>query len=344
VVIGVNRASNLPILKAAVSGAEQVCNWLMDQDFEVKLLVDRNKNVKAQEIIDAIHAFVDCGTVMELVVYFSGHGFVNNYAEYWLLSEAPDKNQNEAVNQYTSWYAAKWSGIPNVIFISDACRSAVNSLGATSVIGQCIFPPPKFKSESVVDQFFATRVGDPAWEIPKSKSVPNYEAIYTASFLSAFEHPTEDMVVTVDGVKVVPNRRLEKYLARDVSKRAQARSIRLDQHPETLVISQTDANYIGRVSAAAALAAPPPPPKPIVTIEDVANDAIARARAGGLRALLSMNPRLKLRMWLQKADFWKPKRESSQLRSSIESKLLSLKHSASWSSPATCCSRQVAGR
>jgi hypothetical protein len=112
VVIGVNRASNLPILKAAVSGAEQVGNWLMGQNFEVKLLVDRNKHVKVQEIIDAIHAFVDCGTVTELVVYFSGHGFVNNYAEHWLLSEAPDENQNEAVNLYTSWYAAKWSGIP----------------------------------------------------------------------------------------------------------------------------------------------------------------------------------------------------------------------------------------
>jgi hypothetical protein len=167
----------------------------------------------------------------------------------------------------------------NVTLISDACRSAVNTLGATSVIGQCIFPP-KSRSGSVVDQFFATRVGDPAWEIPKSESVPNYQAIYTASFLSAFEHPTEDMVATVDGMKVVPNRRLEKYLARDVSKRAQAHSIRLDQHPETLVLSQSDTNYIGRVSAAAAAAASPPPPQPIGSIEDVANDAIARARAG----------------------------------------------------------------
>jgi flagellar motor protein MotB len=280
VVIGVNRASasNLPILKAAVSGAEEVSDWLMTQNFDVKLFTDKNKPVKTHEIIDAIRALVECGTITELVVYFSGHGFVNNYAEHWLLSEAPDVNQNEAVNLYMSWYAARWSGISNVIFISDACRSTINSLGATSVIGQCIFPP-KFKSPSDVDQFLATRVGNPAWEVNWSESVLNYQAIYTASFLSAFVHPTEDMIATVDGVKVVPNRKLKDYLDRDVPKRAHAKSITLEQHPESLIVCR-DTIYIGRVSAAAAAAAPPPPPQAIVTIQDVANDAIAGAHGG----------------------------------------------------------------
>ena len=99
VVIGVNRAGNLPILRAAVSGAEQIGEWLRTQGFEVRLLVDTDsRNVEVAEIFDAIWAFVDRGTVTQLVIYFAGHGFVNNYSEHWLLSKAPNNNPNEAVN------------------------------------------------------------------------------------------------------------------------------------------------------------------------------------------------------------------------------------------------------
>jgi hypothetical protein len=278
VVIGVNRAGNLPKLKAAVSGAEKFGNWLKTQDFDVKFFVDNNENdnIQGHDIFKAVSEFVDKGTIQLLVVYFAGHGFANAYSEYWLLSDAPS-DPMAAINLYENCAAAKLSKIPNVVFISDACRSTSDSLGITRILGQVIFPTPQIRPrfESDVDQFLATGLGVPAWEARVSESVSDYQGVYTASFLGAFEHPNTDMVATVNGLHVVPNRRLKDYLASDVPKRAEAISIKLEQHPSTNVVSR-DEIYIGRVADAAVAAATPAPPR-VVTIEDVANDAIARA-------------------------------------------------------------------
>lgn len=122
VVIGVNKAGQLPVLNAAVSGARTVANWLEAEGFEVKLLVDDGKPVRVSEIFDVIEEFVGRGTLDQLVVYFSGHGFLSGYSEHWLLSKAPD-NPNEAVSLRESVDLARESAIPNVVFISDACRS-----------------------------------------------------------------------------------------------------------------------------------------------------------------------------------------------------------------------------
>ena len=71
VVIGVNKAGQLPVLNAAVSGARTVANWLEAEGFEVKLLVDDGKPVRVSEIFDVIEEFVGRGTLDQLVVYFS---------------------------------------------------------------------------------------------------------------------------------------------------------------------------------------------------------------------------------------------------------------------------------
>ena len=122
VVIGVDRAGHLPKLNGATSGARMVAGWLQSEGFEVKLFVDTVNPVKAEEIFDAIAALVDRGTLDQLVVYFSGHGFISGYSEYWMLSKAPG-NPNEAVSFRESVELAKESAIANVVFISDACRS-----------------------------------------------------------------------------------------------------------------------------------------------------------------------------------------------------------------------------
>ena len=206
VVIGVDRPHNLPPLSAAASGAKKVADWLKNSEgFEVKLLADFEKPVLASEIYAAVDDFVMRGTLEQLIVYFSGHGFLLGRAEYWLLSQAPD-NPNEAINLDGSVELARDCGIPNVAFISDACRSTSDSLRAQSVHGYQIFPTPGNVREprAEVDRF-ATLPGDPALEVPVAKSTAGYEAIYTACFLDAFEHPEADLVVQLaDGSRVVP--------------------------------------------------------------------------------------------------------------------------------------------
>ena len=76
VVIGVNKAGGLPTLSAAASGARTVANWLRSEGFEVKLFVDDKGPVKANHLFEAIAELVDRGTLDQLIVYFSGHGFL----------------------------------------------------------------------------------------------------------------------------------------------------------------------------------------------------------------------------------------------------------------------------
>src|SRR5690349_6869996 len=90
VVIGVDRAGDLPELKAAASGAEQIANWLDGEKFDVRLFIDKQQLVEVNKIFDVIADFVRKGTIEQLIVYFGGHGFVSGYSEYWLLSKAPD--------------------------------------------------------------------------------------------------------------------------------------------------------------------------------------------------------------------------------------------------------------
>src|SRR3981189_545766 len=89
VVVGVNKTGNLPVLRAAVSGAKSVADWLSAEGFEVKLIVDDNQPVAADAIKRAVPALVDRGTLTQLVIYFSGHGVAFGSSEFWLLTRAP---------------------------------------------------------------------------------------------------------------------------------------------------------------------------------------------------------------------------------------------------------------
>ena len=122
VVIGINKAGNLPILHAAVSGADQMGRWLTSQNFEVTPFLDSAGTVRRSDIFDKIQEIVNKGFYDQLVVYFAGHGCVVDYSERWLLSRAP-VDASEAINVYQSVCLGRQSGIGNLVFISDACRS-----------------------------------------------------------------------------------------------------------------------------------------------------------------------------------------------------------------------------
>jgi hypothetical protein len=128
-VIGVNKTGDLPFLSAAASGAVKVGDWLRKEGFQVQSFVDGRKPVVAGEVFTAVSDLVERGTLQQLVIYFSGHGFLNNGSEHWMLSGAP-ANPNEAISVAESVLLARECGIPSVVLISDACRSTPASLRA----------------------------------------------------------------------------------------------------------------------------------------------------------------------------------------------------------------------
>ena len=248
VVIGVNKVGNLPILNAARSGAKQVADWLNGERFDVKLFVDDTGPVEPHRIFEAIKNFVDRGTLDQLVVYFAGHGCITGTtSELWLLSDAPD-NPNAAVILNECYSFAQTSGIPNVVFISDACRSR-EALGVWGMKGDVIFPNRRANQRTQVDQFLATIAGQEAYEYQQAmaQSTAEFRAIYTDCFLDAFKNPSPDMIIKVGGDEVVPNRKLQEFLDKEVPKRARAVQITLEQRPFSQVNSP-DKTYIGRVS------------------------------------------------------------------------------------------------
>lgn len=139
--IGIDRAGGMTPLQAAVKGAIDFEKWAKSQGFNTKLLVDENsKRIYVSHIFEAVDEIVQEGTYEQLIIYFSGHGILTApSAEYWLLSGAP-QNPNEAVNLLRSIEDARNSGIPHVIFISDACRSAVQGPPLSGIVGGVIFP------------------------------------------------------------------------------------------------------------------------------------------------------------------------------------------------------------
>jgi hypothetical protein len=277
VVIGVDKAGDLPKLRAAASGARAVAEWLRSEAFEVKLFIDDTGPVEAPQLLKAISGFIDRGTLEQLVVYFAGHGFVSGtVSEMWLLSDAP-RDPNAAVALYECAALAEQSGIPNVVFISDACRSRADTLGTERVRGGIIFPSqqPGRGANSDVDQFLATRVGAAAYEYTVAQSTAAFQGIYTECFLDAFKHPYADMIVQAeDGKQVIPNRRLKRFLAQEVPKRAQAVAITLEQRPDSKVLSD-EPTYIAHVSGPAQA----PATGAVPTVSDV---AASRLRAAGI--------------------------------------------------------------
>ncbi|MEJ1966655.1 MAG: caspase family protein [Gammaproteobacteria bacterium] len=258
VVIGVDKPGNLPALNAAKSGARSVASWLQGEGFDVKTFVDDGAPVTVTNVFAAINAFVQAGTLEQLVVYFAGHGFISGtLSEFWMLSGAP-QNPNEAVSLTESCKYAEESGIPNVVFISDACRSLPSDLGVQRVQGGVLFPSKRGGQRIAdVDQFLAARIGSSAYEVAPAGDPAAAHGIFTACFLEAFKNPYPSMVHTIDGRPVVPNRRLKTYLAAEVPKRAQALSVAYNQIPDSKVYSD-EPTYIAHVSTASRGSSPAP--------------------------------------------------------------------------------------
>jgi hypothetical protein len=247
VVIGVDKVNDLPLLQAS-HGAAEIAQWLQNEGFEVKLLVDTLGPVTLDTVFRAVAEFVNRSNVEMLVVYFAGHGFMSNTnSEWWVLSDALT-NPNNAVGFVESVGAAKMCGIPNIVFISDACRSTPQSLRVGNVRGGVIFPISGGVSGQVdVDRFMATSAGSQAIELAVDESVAKgYQGIFTASFLEAFKQPESSMVRKLDdATSIVPNRALKKYLIREVARRAQQKSIMENQVPD-IEVNSDDMVFIGR--------------------------------------------------------------------------------------------------
>ncbi len=304
VIIAVQSAGNLPELKAALDGAKAMAKWAKAQGFKpVRLITDEKRPVTAKKIRDTIKELVDASSYEQLLVYFAGHGVNLHYSEYWLLSDAPEDTQ-AAVNVASSVQLAKRCGIPHVVLISDACRTAPEGIRAQAIRGSEIFPNQgRGGPQKAVDVFYASLLGEPALEIQdKDASALRYVSLYTEEVVAALRGDRRAILTpdAADQTKIyLRPQPLKRHLMSEVPKLVAAKlgaAATHSQTPDAEILSDEFAFL--QVFDAAKLPAPkvvpkgplgigkpkpmaPPPP----TLADVTTDALQQAlratNAGG---------------------------------------------------------------
>lgn len=252
VLIGVDKTGNAPQLNDAASGAKRMKKWAEQQNMDTILLTDeRGKKVSPDQIFAAIESIAKKGAD-QLIVYFAGHGVNIGYSERWLLSDAPG-NSNAAVNLAGSAECARRLGIGHVVFFSDACRTAAEGIQAQGVAGSIVFPNVSPTGlEKAVDEFWATRLGDPAHEIKDpNQAASKYEALYTGVLLDALGGAAPEVIEPDPPDSIVRPWRLRVFLEEEVQRRIKARDLAalVIQEPDARITSDPKKAWVSRLRA-----------------------------------------------------------------------------------------------
>jgi len=283
IAIGVDnvlRAPNLPPLAAAADGAERFARWANSQRFETFCFTDRAGVLSVSPVKQRIRAIVNSSSYGQVVIYFAGHGILKSWdTEIWLLTDAAT-DPNEAVNLAGSVSLARQSGIPHVIFISDACRSIASDGRLAQISGSILFPIlPVTPQRPEIDSFYASLPGDPSYEIPATQSAAKYRGVFTTCLLNGLSGYDRSVCEIVDvqneQLCVVSSRTLKSWLEREVPQALQVVSVALNQIPELRVESQRP-KYLAVV---------PTPPLPLPLFFDPPPPAAQSSSDGTLGSL-----------------------------------------------------------
>jgi Caspase domain len=243
VLIGVHKTGGgLPPLRAVGDCVSAMERWAKNQGIPSKSIASisdlTGEGVTISSIVDVVRKFGE-EAVEQLVIYFAGHGFSGSMGDYWLLSDAPEDG-NAAVNVYGSEFNARRGVFSHIVFISDACRLATKNIRDNAVRGSVIFPnlqiPGATKS---IDQFFATLLGQPAFEI-KIDGV--YRSIYTATLVDALNGKYKNIleVDLPERATVLRPTPLKYFLPGEIGRRLQILNVELPEgsEPDAIITSQ----------------------------------------------------------------------------------------------------------
>ncbi|WP_257386509.1 caspase family protein [Tahibacter caeni] len=264
VFIGVDRAAGLAPLHDAAAGARRLHDgWAAEQKFAYTELVtdEGGAKVTLDRVYDAVGRLLR-PDVEQLVVYFAGHGVNAARHECWLLSDAP-RVGHAVISATISEEQARYCGVPHVVFISDACRTAPASIGLQNVNGNGIFPNEEPSgTEKPVDLFFGASLGRPAFEVSNvDDAAAGFTALYTDALANALRFGVPELVdwtgAGAGETGLIRPRRLRDYLGKAVT-----RTIRDRNLPEP-VVQVPDARITSdpQVWVSRRLGRPPPPPQ-----------------------------------------------------------------------------------
>lgn len=261
VVIGVSTSAGLTPLVSAPSSASEIGDWLrqLEPGYDVTVITDKDsKPVTRKQIFDAVSHYLTPTRYEMLVIYYIGHGLFQNASDVWMLSGAPG-DPAECVNFDESRDSAKFCGVKNVVFVSDACRSLPATLGQARLQPSSIFPfLDRFpRPTGEIDYFCATAEGLPAYE---GTIEGTRQSFLTHALRAAYRTPRPNMLRMVDydgkARQVVPNRALKAFLRDTITETLSDVDFTKIQPVEVNVVADDD------VFMAVPDPAPPVPPTP----------------------------------------------------------------------------------
>lgn len=225
VIVGVSTSAGLTPLTSAGPMARSLGDWLSTAipGYDVTVITDENGHaVTPDEIFDAISTYVTVPARYELLlVHYIGHGFYQARNDIWMLSRLPN-NRSACISLTATLNDAKFSGIPNVVVVSDACRVLPGDLDLSDLSPTAIIPYLKeFSVETTcVDYFQAAGRGTPAFE---GEIEGARRSFLSHAFREAYRNPRPEMVCDVLSpmgapIRVVPNRRLGDFLKEEVAR------------------------------------------------------------------------------------------------------------------------------
>lgn len=263
VIVGVSTSAGLTPLTSAGPMARSLGDWLSTAipGYDVTVITDENGHqVTPDEIFDAISTYVTVPVRYELLlVHYIGHGLYQARNDIWMLSKLPN-NRSACVSLTATLNDAKFSGIPNVVVVSDACRVLPSDLDLSDLSPSAIIPYLKdFPIETTcVDYFQATGRGTPAFE---GEIEGTRRSFLSHTFREAYRKPRPGMVRNAlsprgEPIRVVPNRRLGDFLKEEVARVLGARDPAKSQQVVPVVPSD-DSIFIAPVDEADAAPGPP---------------------------------------------------------------------------------------
>ena len=261
--IGCDQTGNLQKLNDAAAGAKRMHAWAIEQGItdgtHAHLIIDEGRKIVPGDIYDLVKAFINGPGIDQLILYFAGHGVNISRNEYWLLTDAPDRT-SAAVNVTGSVDLARYSGIPHVVFISDACRVAPEGIQAQNVRGEDVFPNTGISDRArPVDQLFACFLGRTAAEIKDPKdAASNYSALYTTALLEALKGLRPEVlerstVPREENVRYVRPRKLQSFLEGEIPLRVKSLGLerKVNQNPDAIITS--DSSWLSRLDVRSAV-------------------------------------------------------------------------------------------
>lgn len=225
ILIGVNNIPGLGYLSSPTGYALKMKQWAQEQEYNTHLFVDEpidghiSGMCSRSDILKVTKNIVDNGCD-KLLIYFAGHGVERTAGDdVWLLPGYVD-DPADCISIFLSQQLAFRTGIPHVIFISDACRSPSDSPLIRPITPSSFFPiRNKANHRTAIDIFYSTWPGEDSIDV-RDDHTGEYRSIYSDSLLECLNGNVPEVIKDIVNIKpkfpAVFSYELNDYLKKEV--------------------------------------------------------------------------------------------------------------------------------